>query len=73
MIETIISERIPAKYGRQAEIKLIDNDVVFDTSCEEYGPCKVPIWVLEKALSKHFNKLKDVRKSKKRRNEDRSV
>ena len=50
--ETIVY-RGEAQWSRQAEMKLVDNRVVFDCSDGEYGPIEFDIETLKRAIMHH--------------------
>jgi hypothetical protein len=52
MVETIVYEQ-EVNYGRFGLLKLVDNNVTFDTSDGEYGIVVLPITLLEEALKQH--------------------
>ncbi len=52
MIETIVYEQ-EVNYGRFGLLKLVDDNVTFDTSDGEYGVVVLPITLLEEALKQH--------------------
>ena len=42
-----------AQWGRRAELKLVDDRVVFDCSDGEYGPIEFDIETLKRAIAYH--------------------
>ncbi len=52
MIETIVYEQ-EVNYGRFGLLKLVDDNITFDTSDGEYGVVVLPITLLEEALKQH--------------------
>lgn len=50
--ETIVY-RGEAQWSRRAEMKLVDNRVVFDCSDGEYGPIEFDIETLKRAIMQH--------------------
>lgn len=50
--ETLVY-RGEAQWSRQAEMKLVDNRVVFDCSDGEYGPIEFDIETLKRAIMQH--------------------
>jgi len=52
MIETIVYEQ-EVNYGRFGLLKLVDDNVTFDTSDGEYGVVVLPITLLKEALKQH--------------------
>ncbi len=52
MIQTFVINK-EVNYDRTGYMTLVDNNVVFDTSDEEYGPVIFSIEVLEKAIDEH--------------------
>jgi len=50
--ETIVY-RGEAQWSRQAEMKLVDDRVVFDCSDGEYGPIEFDIETLKRAIMQH--------------------
>lgn len=66
MIKTEIAS-VPANYERKGMIECIDERFIFDTSGGEYGPCEIPLWLLEEKLYEHrLNILKQIRDNVKR-------
>lgn len=50
--ETVVW-RGDAQWGRRAELKLVDDKVVFDCSDGEYGPMEFDIETLKRAIMYH--------------------
>lgn len=50
--ETVVY-RSEAQWGRSAELKLVDGQVVFDCSDGEYGPIEFDIETLKRAIMYH--------------------
>ena len=57
--ETIVYQG-DAQWHRPAYLKLVGNQVVFDCSDGEYGPCKFDINTLKRALYEHMNDDEDL-------------
>lgn len=49
--------KVECNYGRPGILSLIDNNVVFDTSDDEYGPVIFDIKILEDKIKEHKEKL----------------
>lgn len=47
-----------AAYNRGAYIEIIGDEVVYDTSDEEYGPIYFPLEQLEQKIKEHKEKMK---------------
>ena len=52
-----------AKYGRNAYMTIMDNQVHFDCSDGEYGSITVSLSQLEEAIIEHKNKLENANKT----------
>jgi hypothetical protein len=57
-METLVIRK-EANWDRIAYLKLIDNKVVFDDSDGEYGPIEFDLSILEEAILKHKQKIKN--------------
>jgi hypothetical protein len=60
MTEETIVYQGDAQWHRPAYLKLVGNQVVFDCSDGEYGPCKFDIDTLKQALFAHMNDDEDM-------------
>lgn len=56
IITEVIQKNI--KYGREGYLTIINNDVIFDASDEEYGPIKFDLSILKQAINDHEEKIK---------------
>lgn len=56
--ETLVY-RGEAQWGRRAELKLVDDRVVFDCSDGEYGPIEFDIETLKRAIMYHEDDASD--------------
>jgi hypothetical protein len=61
-METLVIRK-EANWDRIAYLKLVDNKVVFDDSMEEYGPIEFDLSILEEAILKHKQKIKNENKT----------
>lgn len=57
IITEVVNSKI--KYSRSAQLTLIDNKVIFDTSDEEYGPYEFDLDFLIRKIEKHKKKLNE--------------
>jgi hypothetical protein len=57
-METLVIQK-EANWGRIAYLKLVNDKVIFDDSGEEYGPIKFDLSILEEAILKHKQKIKN--------------
>jgi hypothetical protein len=57
-METLVIKKI-ANWHRDAYLKLVDDKVIFDDSMEEYGPIEFDLSILEEAILKHKQKIKN--------------
>ena len=57
--QKVITEVVnhPVKHYRTAQLTIVDDKVIFDTSSEEYGPYTFDLSVLERKIAKHKLKL----------------
>jgi len=58
MIETLVIA-VSAKWGRDAFLTLVDDNVLFDDSEDEYGPVIFKLEQLELAIKEHKLKLEN--------------
>jgi hypothetical protein len=57
-METLVIKKL-ANWHRDAYLKLVDDKVIFDDSMEEYGPIEFDLSILEEAILKHKQKIKN--------------
>lgn len=59
MSETIKTQVVSTKckWGREGYLEIVGNEVIFDTSDDEYGPVFIDLQLLEDKIKEHKEKL----------------